>query len=637
MGDIMKKIYYCLITIIYLLIISRYLYIAYYKHDYYYEEYLNATNKIVYGLNAPRGRILDRNGKVLVDNIGTNTIVFHKLKNIDTKKIAHLLNTIIPNIKKASIDEQKKYYLTFNETDSLLTEKEQELYNNRKISQAEVEEIKLARIEPLLNYTNKEQQEIHLYYLLNKGYIYDSKIIAKDVSDEICAKINISNISGLTCEYTTKRIYLYDTLNDILGRTGNITKENKEYYLAKGYSLNDTVGLSYLEKQYDDYLRGEKAKYLVNEDNSLTLISNSKPGNDIYLSIDIELQLQINEILKKNLNKASNLKNTKYYNSSYVLVSNPNTGEIIASTGLMKVKDDFHDITTNILTSSFTMGSVIKGASHTVGYQNNLIDIGTKINDSCIKLYQVPTKCSYKRLGYIDDITALKTSSNYYQFLTAIKLTGNKYKYNMKLEVEEKDFNTYRDTFAEFGLGSKTGIDLENESLGIKGKTIAPDLLLNLSIGQYDTYTPLQLLNYINTIATNGKRYSLHYLKEVKNKDKIIYEYQPNLLNIVKNSNFNRIKEGFKEVLYSGTGRGYTDTLYKPAGKTGTSEVVYNKDIITINQTYAMFAPYDKPQYSIVVISPNISYNNDYDNYIAPINRYISKEVSKLVFTSLNS
>lgn len=637
MGDIMKKIYYCLITIIYLLIISRYLYIAYYKHDYYYEEYLNATNKIVYGLNAPRGRILDRNGKVLVDNIGTNTIVFHKLKNIDTKKIAHLLNTIIPNIKKASIDEQKKYYLTFNETDSLLTEKEQELYNNRKISQAEVEEIKLARIEPLLNYTNKEQQEIHLYYLLNKGYIYDSKIIIKDVSDEICAKINISNISGLTCEYTTKRIYLYDTLNDILGRTGNITKENKEYYLAKGYSLNDTVGLSYLEKQYDDYLRGEKAKYLVNEDNSLTLISNSKPGNDIYLSIDIELQLQINEILKKNLNKASNLKNTKYYNSSYVLVSNPNTGEIIASTGLMKVKDDFHDITTNILTSSFTMGSVIKGASHTVGYQNNLIDIGTKINDSCIKLYQVPTKCSYKRLGYIDDITALKTSSNYYQFLTAIKLTGNKYKYNMKLEVEEKDFNTYRDTFAGFGLGSKTGIDLENESLGIKGKTIAPDLLLNLSIGQYDTYTPLQLLNYINTIATNGKRYSLHYLKEVKTKDKIIYEYQPNLLNIVKNSNFNRIKEGFKEVLYSGTGRGYTDTLYKPAGKTGTSEVVYNKDIITINQTYAMFAPYDNPQYSIVVISPNISYNNDYDNYIAPINRYISKEVSKLVFTSLNS
>ena len=199
----------------------------------------------------------------------------------------------------------------------------------------------------------------------------------------------------------------------------------------------------------------------------------------------------------------------------------------------MKVKNEFHDVTTNILTSSFTVGSVIKGASHTVGYQNNLIDIGKKINDSCVKLYLVPEKCSYKKLGLIDDITALKTSSNYYQFMTAIKLTGNRYKKNMKLNATEEHFNIYRNTFASFGLGSKTGIDLENESTGIKGKIIADDLLLNLSIGQYDTYTPLQIMNYINTIATSGTRYSLHYLKEIKNNDKTIYEYEPTILNIV--------------------------------------------------------------------------------------------------------
>lgn len=628
----MKKIYLSIIILLTIIISSRYIYLAYYKHDYYYEKYLNVTHKIVYGLNAPRGRILDRNGKVLVDNIGINTIVFHKLDNTNIQDVAKFLNNLLPNIPTATLDEQKKYYLSHNETDNLLTKQEVDLYNHRKISSKEVEEIKLSRLDKIINYTKEQQQEIHLYYLLNKGYIYDSKIISSDVSDEICAEINTSNISGLTCEYTTKRIYLYDTLNDILGRTGQITPENKEYYLSQGYSLNDEVGLSYLEKEYDEYLRGEKAKYLVNKDNSLTLISNSKPGNDLYLSIDIDLQLKINDIIKKNLDKAQDLKNTEYYNTSYVLVSDPNTGEILASTGLTKVKDSYHDVTTNILTSSFTMGSVIKGASHTVGYQNNLIDIGKKINDSCVKLYQVPTKCSYKRLGYIDDITSLKTSSNYYQFMTAIKLTGQKYQNNMTLNVNQEHFNIYRDTFSSFGLGSSTGIDLENESLGIKGKTIAPDLLLNLSIGQYDTYTPLQLLNYINTIATSGKRYALHYLKEVKNNNQTIYQYQPQLLNQVNNSNFQRIKEGFKEVLYTGTGRGYTDTKYKPAGKTGTSEVVYNKDTITINQTYAMFAPYDKPQYSIVVISPNISYNNDRDNYIAPINRYISKEVSKLVF-----
>ena len=625
----MKKIYLFIITILTTIVVSRYTYLYVFKHDYYYNKYLQVSNKIVYGLNAPRGRILDRNGKVLVDNIGVNTIVFHQLDNIKVKDIAIILNNII-EVEPAGVDYQKKYYLLYEETDSLLTKEEQDLYNRRKLTLKEIEDIKLSRIKP--TYTKEEQKLITLYYLLTDGYSYDSKIIKEDVSDEICAKVNTTNIPGLTCEYTTKRIYLYDTLNDIYGHVGNISKENKEYYLNNGYSLNDQVGLSYLEKEYDEYLRGKKAEYLVNSDNSLTLIKDSVQGNDIYLSIDIDLQLKINDIIKENLTKAESLKNTKYYNTSYVIVSNPNTGEIIASTGIMKIKDNYHDVSTNLLTSSFTVGSVIKGASHTVGYQNNLIKEGKKINDSCVKLYLVPEKCSYKKLGLIDDITALKTSSNYYQFITAIKLTGNTYKKNIKLNVTEEHFNIYRNTFASFGLGSSTGIDLENESTGLRGKTIAPDLLLNLSIGQYDTYTALGLTNYINTIATQGNRYSLHYLKEVKNNNETIYTYQPNLLNTVENSNFKRIIKGFKEVLYTGTGRGYTDTKYKPAGKTGTSETVYSKDITTITQTYAMFAPYDNPKYSIVVISPNISYNNDKDTYIAPINRYISKEVSKLVF-----
>ena len=628
----MKKVYVSLLIILISVITYRYVYISIYKHDFYYKKYLSTTNKIVYGLNAPRGRILDRNGKVLVDNIGTNTIVFHKLDGIDTREVADILYDIVPDTEQASLEEQKKYFLKFYETDYLLTEEEKELFNHRKLTSKEIENIKLERIESHLSFTDEENKKIHLYYLLNKGYLTDSKIIKSDVNDEICANVNSLNINGLTCEYTTKRIYLYDSMNDIYGKVGEITLENKEYYLNNGYSLNDSVGLSYLEKQYDNYLKGEKAKYKVNDDNSLTLLSEAIPGNDVYLSIDIDLQLKINEVIKENLIKASSMKNTQYYNTSYVIVSNPNTGEIIASTGISKVKDSFHDVTTNILTSSFTVGSIIKGASHTVGYQNNLIDIGTKINDSCVKLYQVPTKCSFKRLGYIDDITALKTSSNYYQFMTAIKLTGNKYHHNMKLNVTEDHFNIYRNTFESFGLGTSTGIDLENESTGIRGNKVAADLLLNLSIGQYDTYTPIQLTNYINTIATSGNRYSLHYLKEIKNNDETIYTYEPNLLNKVENSNFPRIIEGFKEVLYNGTGTGYTDKLYEPAGKTGTSEVVYSKDVTTINQTYAMFAPYTNPKYSIVVISPNISYNNDKDTYIAPINRYISASVSKIVF-----
>lgn len=626
----MKKVYYLVIFLLFSIVGIRYYYISFYKHDYYYEKYLESTTKIVYGLNAPRGRILDRNGVVLVDNKGINTIVYRNIGDTNILDISKYLNDII-NVEEASDIDSAKYYLKFNDTDDLLSNEEKELYKYRKFSTKEIEELKLSRILEKLDYDSKKKKEINIYNKLNRGYSYDTKIVLEDVSNEVCSIINSANKPGLACEYTMKRVYMYDTLNEILGRVGRISKENKEYYLSNGYGISDEVGLSYLEKEYDNYLRGEKAKYLKNDDNTLTLLSPAKVGNDIYLSVDIKLQMEINDVIKKYIDTKDKYKHTEYFNSAYAIVSNPNTGEIIASTGLSKVNGEYHDVTKNILTGSFAVGSVVKGASHTVGYQNNLIDIGKKINDSCVKLYQVPMKCSFKRLGYIDDITALKTSSNYYQFMTAIKLTGNKYKNNMVLDVNDSHFDTYRNIFASFGLGSSTGIDLDNESLGIRGNKIAADLLLNLSIGQYDTYTPLQLSNYINTIATSGKRYALHYLKEVKNGDNLVYKYDLKLLNTVE-SNFLRIQEGFKEVVYNGTGRGYTNVLYKPAGKTGTAEVVYNKDVTTINHSYVMYGPNDNPEYSIVVITPNITYNNDNDTYLAPINRYISKEISKIVF-----
>ena len=141
----MKKIYYILIFTLIAVIVARYTYIAYGKYDYYYEKYLNATNKIVYGLNAPRGRILDRNGKVLVDNKGINTIVYHNLDNIDTLSVARTLLTILDDVREADVDSQKNFYLKYNETDNLLTKEEKELYARRKLSTTEVEEIKKER------------------------------------------------------------------------------------------------------------------------------------------------------------------------------------------------------------------------------------------------------------------------------------------------------------------------------------------------------------------------------------------------------------------------------------------------------------------------------------------------------------
>jgi cell division protein FtsI/penicillin-binding protein 2 len=267
---------------------------------------------------------------------------------------------------------------------------------------------------------------------------------------------------------------------------------------------------------------------------------------------------------------------------------------------------------------------VVKGASHTVSYLNNLIDVGKKINDSCVKLYQVPMKCSFKRLGYIDDISALKLSSNYYQFINAIKSTNNSYYPNIKIYINEDNFNKYRDVFKKFGLGSKTNIDLYGESTGIRGKKVSMDLLLNYVIGQYDTYTPIELTSYINTIANRGKRLSLSLLK--KNNEVID--------NIEMDDKYwDRIEEGFYQVVNrnDGTGLVYSDKKINAVGKTGTAQNYISDSLMTINSTYIMYAPRNDPKYSVVIVTPNISYINDLD-YIAPINRIISKKITNYVF-----
>lgn len=628
-----KFIKVIVITLFFITII-RIVDLYYIKHEEYYLKYLDKTNTLIKGFPKARGKILDVNGVVLVDNKGINNVVYRDL-NGDELEIAYKLSEIL--IINDTIDEIKikEFYLNNNNTDYLITEEEWNLYENRKLSLDEIKGLKLERLNnEISSYTPNDINAIKIYYLMQNGYSYDNKIIKENISDKECARISELNISSVTCEVSWQRLYNYDSLNSIYGTIGSIPSEEIKDYLDNGYSINDTVGISYLEKEYEDYLKGTKDLYQVNNDNTLTLIKEGKRGNDLYLSIDIELQQKVEEILKRNIESGKKLKNTEYYDRSFALVSNPSTGAIIAAAGFKYKDENFVDITNEIATSSFIVGSVIKGASISVGYQNNLIEIGKKINDSCVKLNNVPEKCSYRRWGMIDDVTALKTSSNYYQFLLAIKLTGQNYKSNMVLNATEDHFNKYRDTFASFGLGTETGIDLPYEATGIKGKTIADDLLLNFAIGQYDTYTPLQLVQYINTVAMNGNRVKLSLMSKIVDDEDIILENKGTVLNQVLNSRFDRIKEGMRQVIDGGTGRGYADVSTKPAGKTGTAEVVYSKGINTINQTFASFAPYDNPKYSIVTISPNAYYDNSSSDTVAPINYRISKELTALVYGS---
>lgn len=625
-------------------ILSLMLFLSYKKESEYKEKLLLKTSLETYGKEAPRGNIYDKNGVLLVGNIITNDVVFHYTKGIDIKKVSQSLSKIF--FLEPLDSDLLIWYKAYHNEDEMLSVKEKQKVKERKISSGAKEEIIDERILALKDtFTDEEKYEARIYGLLSKGYLYESKTIVSNITDEQVNEVLNASIPGVSIEKGYKRYYPYgNTLKDILGSVKKITKENKMEYLLLGYNLNDEVGISGLEKYYENYLKGEKAKYTVNDDYSLTLLEKEKKGSDLYLSIDIKMQEKVDSILEENLAKAKKHPNTEYLSDSYVIVSNPNTSEVLAISGRRYLKDHtYNDVAINNLTSSYTMGSVVKGATISVGYKYDLIDPYKKVYDSCVKLYAQNPKCSFTPLGYLNAITALKQSSNYYQFLIAIALTGQKYVPNMKLNVSEKEFNIYRDMLASYGLGELSGIDHPSEKEGIKGSKIAGDLLLNLAIGQYDTYTPINLLTYINTLAMDGTKRSPSIVSYIKKGDEIIYENKHEIKGEVDISKeqIALIQEGFHEVMQSGTGSGFMNHDYDAAGKTGTAETFLDTnddgvvDTATLNLTMAAYFPYKNPKYSFVIVSPSASHTNHGNSNIYFLNAYISRDLSNFLFENM--
>ena len=637
------------------------------QNEKYLDNLTTATEKTIKGSSAPRGRIYDRNYKLLVDNQAIKTIYYKKQNGITTSEEIDLAYTVG---KYLDIDYQKLstnmlknfwYLNNFELAQTKITKSEWQLKKERKISDDEIKDLIFERItdEELSNYKAPDKEAAYLYYLMNKGYSYAEKIIKnKKVTEQEYALIseNIESLKGFNTKLDWERIYLYgDTFKTILGSvssdTQGIPKELASTYLDKGYSLDDRVGISYLEYQYEDYLKGVKPIYRITNNNEYELIKTGRRGNDIVLTIDIDLQKYLENLLSSEVLKASKEKNTKYYNHSFAVISDPNTGEILAMSGKQVIKNEkgkkeIIDYTPGIVTLPVTPGSIVKGASMIVGYKYKAINIGSTIVDECIKIKNTPKKCSWRTMGTINDLYALRYSSNVYQYKIAIKVGKGRYQKDSPLKLDTNAFKKYRDTYAEFGLGVKTGIDLPVESLGYRGTSTLPGHLLDFSIGQYDTYTPIQLSQYINTLANGGTRYKPYLLKEVyapsENKDNVLGEliYATDKIiqgkvNIDKKY-MDRVRLGFNQVVTNGLGYGYMGKYTNSSGKTGTSQsfIDTNNDGIvdteTITSSYIGYSPSTNPKMSVVVVSPNISLPNS--GYQSAITKRISSKIVNKYF-----
>ena len=625
------------------------------NHEKYENSLKKLTKKIVYGPSAPRGRIYDRNGLLIVDNKPSKVIYYKKTNKTKTKDeitIAYKLADMIELENKITEKELKTFWIKNNreKAKEKITKKEWKKYRERKLKDEDINKLELERIteEDLSIYDERDKKAAYIYTLMNEGYSYAEKTIKNEnVTDEEYALVseNINKLKGINTKLDWERTYPYEnTFKSMLGSVSTsksgIPLELKDYYLKKGYSLDDRVGTSYLEYQYEDILKGKKNKYEVLNDGTYKLIKEGKRGTDITISIDIELQKQIEQILTEEVLATKFEPNTQYYNRSFVIITDPKTGEILAMAGKQLKEENgslkVYDYTPGILTTSVVMGSVVKGASHIVGYNTGALKIGETRYDSCVKIAATPEKCSWKPLGSLNDITAIAQSSNTYQYFTAIKVGKGNYKYNAPLSLDPEAFKIYRDTFAQFGLGVKTEIDLPKETTGYKGTDTAPGHLLDFAIGQYDNYTPIELSQYIGTLATGGKRMRIHlYMHPYGKEENNIKE-----LNTVdtKPEYMERVKEGLKAVTAYGTGVGYIDPIYRPAGKTGTSQSFVDTnndgkvDTETISTTFVAYAPFEDPKVTFTIISPDVSHNSGKTPYQSNINKRLADRVSKKYF-----
>ncbi|ANK37190.1 penicillin-binding protein [Staphylococcus equorum] len=627
------------IVFIFAVIVLRlgYLQIAEGSH---YEQLIKNSENLTVNEAVPRGRILDRNGKVLVDNASKKAITYargRKTSQSEVLKIAKDLSRLIEmDTDKITDRDKQDYWIQIhpNKAEDLMKE-EQALLEDGSISQDDYDEALYKKIgaKQTDTLTDEDLQILSIYREMMSGSALDPQMIKnEDVSDEEYAAVSqkLSELPGVNTTMDWDRKYPYDdTLRGIFGDVSTseegIPKELTEKYLSKGYSRNDRVGKSYLEYQYDDILKGKKKEMKYTTDKSGDVIDSKvinpgSRGDDLVLSIDIELQKKTEEYLEKQIDKLRS-EGAKDMDNAMIVVQNPNNGDILAMAGKQIDKNgDLTDYDIGTFTSQYAVGSSIKGGTLLAGYQNDAIDVGDEMVDQPLEFAGGLKKSSYFNKDgkvTIDDKEALMHSSNVYMFKTALKIAGSAYTPNMTLPSDISEAGQkLRKGLNQVGLGVKTGIDLPNETSGqIEPLTDNPGNFLDLAIGQYDTYTPLQLSQYVSTIANDGYRVQPHIGLEVRdatNKDTlgpVKEKFKGDVLNKVNNTEeeVNQVQEGFEMAFNEEEGTGYesfNDTEVPSAGKTGTAEVFQDGDP-KVNATYVGYAPIENPQLAFSIVYTN--------------------------------
>jgi len=640
-----------------------------------YIDFLGADSTANLQRNMPRGIITDRNSQVLVGNEAVNIITFQPTPNMPTQEVWDIAETLAEliemDIEGLTARELKDLFITVypDEARALMTDDEFKDLEDKDYYQLQLERIEDHHLERL---TEKHKITQAIFLNMNQGTNLLANTVKNNASTEEIAVVseNLARLPGVDVGVDWERIYPSDIGNSqifgqITSHEGGLPASDLDYFRALGYERNARVGRSQIERNYEDLLRGPQSHYLVENENT-TLLVEGQPGFELALTLDAELQVAVSDLVERELlNTRRNESTARYLQEAYVVILNPNTGEVLAMVGKTIGTDEntgqlvAHDTPLGTFQKAFTVGSSIKSASLLTGYQQGATTLGRVRYDRPLTFIDNTTKRSWTQLNNVNDIRALYDSSNIYFMLQTLEMAGIP-NFSDRMPLGNFDLNvwdTYRRSFANFGLGSSTGIDLLGESIGMRDPERTAAKALDFSIGQADTYTTMQLAQFAATIATNGKRFATQIVRDLylpsntQEEQQLLQGFTPRLLNVIDadQSYWDQIHEGHRQTLITGTGaarfnnsNNYRLGQYNPAGKTGTAqETARDEDgrnlrdasgelIPVHNRTFIGYAPINDPEIAIAVIVPQnetVSVNQS-----SPMSLNISREAMQAYF-----
>ena len=647
---------FSIVILLFMTIIGRLLYMQILNKDF-YEKKLASASQTKVTTSSARGEIYDASGKPLVENTLKQVVSFTRSNKMTAKDLKETAKKLLAYVEVSSptlTDRQlADYYLADQDVykkavESLPREKrldsdgnqlsESELYNNT------VESIDSSQ----LTYSDDEKKEIYLFSQLNAVENFATGTVATDaLTDTQIALIASAskNLPGISISTSWDRKVLDTSLSSIVGSVSSekagLPAEEAEAYLKKGYSLNDRVGTSYLEKQYEETLQGKRSVKEIHLDKygnmeSVDTIEEGSKGNNIKLTIDLAFQDSVDALLKSYFNSELGNGGAKYSEGVYAVALNPKTGAVLSMSGIK------HDLKTGELkpdslgtvTNVFVPGSVVKAATISSGWENGVLSGNQTLTDQPIVFQGSAPIYSWYKLAYgsfpITAVEALEYSSNAYMVQTALGIMGQTYQPNMFVGTSklESAMGKLRSTFGEYGLGSATGIDLPDESTGFVPKDYSFANYITNAFGQFDNYTPMQLAQYVATIANDGVRVAPRIVEGIYgNNDKgglgdLIQQLQPTEMNKVNisDSDMSVLHQGFYQVAHgtSGltTGRAFSNgALVSISGKTGTAESYVADGQQATNTNAVAYAPSDNPQIAVAVVFPH---NTNLTNGVGP-------------------